>query len=359
MSGAAPEIVATAAEAVALDLPPLIVREPLDAFLDGVLPGDGAFAYERLGEGHSNITFVVSRSDHRWVLRRPPRPPLPPTAHDVLREHRVLSALADAPVRTPRPLIACDDDAVIGAPFYVMELSPGEVIRHAVPDALDMPAQRRRIGEELVDALAELHLLDYTEVGLGDLGKPTGYLERQVRRWTGQWEHNRTRELPVIEQVGAWLEANRPQTPRPAIVHGDYKLDNVLVTTAPPARVTAILDWEMATIGDPLADLGYLTGTWAEAGDAEGGLLGLSRMTRAEGFPTRVELVARYAERTGLAAGDAITWYEALALWKLAILLEGSYKRLLAGTTDDPFFKLLDAGVPQLAEQALAITRRG
>jgi len=242
---------------------------------------------------------------------------------------------------------------VIGAAFYVMELAEGEVIRGFVPAALDNPTERRTIGNELVDALAELHSVDFDAVGLGELGKPTGYLGRQVRRWSGQWEHNKTREVQAIDEVAAWLANNTPTTSRAAIVHGDYKLDNVLVTNDPPARVTAILDWEMATLGDPLADLGYMTATWSEADDPDDGILGLSKMTRAEGFPTRAELIERYQQRVALSIGDAIGWYETLALWKLAILLEGSYKRLLAGTTDDPFFKLLDTGVPQIADRAL------
>ena len=346
------DVVETPEEAAALEVPPLVVRQNLAA----AIPGAGPLEVERLGEGHSNITFLVTRGADRWVLRRPPRPPLPPTAHDVLREYRVLSALAGAEVRTPKPVMACKDVEVIGAPFYLMELVEGAVVRHALPAELDNPAERRRIAEELVDALVELHAVDWRACGLEDFGKPTGYVERQVRRWTGQWEQNRTRELSAIEQVGGWLAANVPDSPAATIVHGDYKLDNVILAPGAPARVAAIFDWEMATIGDPLADVGYMAATYVERDDPNEGLLGISRTTRAEGFPSRAELIARYEARSGRSMGN-LPWYQALALWKLAILLEGSYKRLLAGTTDDPFFELLDEGVPLLAEQALAVTR--
>jgi aminoglycoside phosphotransferase (APT) family kinase protein len=198
-------IVDTHAEAEALDLPPLLVRRPLEAFLDAHGLGAGPVEAEPIGEGHSNVTYLVRRGADAFVLRRPPRPPLPPSAHDVLREARLLAALTGTPVRVPRVLAACDDESVIGAPFYVMALVEGNVITSEIEPALDTEAQRRRIGEELVDALVEVHAVDWRACGLEGFGKPTGYLDRQLRRFTGLWEHNQTRELPVLDRLTTWL----------------------------------------------------------------------------------------------------------------------------------------------------------
>ncbi len=335
---------------------PLVDPEAVSRYLDDRLPGDGLFEVERLRAGHSNETFFIRRSGHEWVLRRPPRGAFLPTAHDVLREHRVLAALADTPVRAPRPLLACEDDSVIGAPFYVMERVEGLVVRDRLPDFVDQDQDvERRVGEELIEALAELHAVDWTAVGLEGWGKPTGYLDRQLRRWTGQIQLTTrfTRPLPDLLRVGEWLEETLPPSPPSTIVHGDYKLDNVVLASEPPARILAILDWEMSTIGDPLADLGYLLSFWREPGDPpDPVLIEQAQLTRIPGFSTREELVDRYRERTGRHVGD-LTWYGVLAAWKLAILLEGSYARHLAGATDDPFFAELEDGVPALGRRAL------
>jgi aminoglycoside phosphotransferase (APT) family kinase protein len=343
-------IVDTPEEAAALDLPPLLIRRSLEAYFDEHGLGAGPIEAEPIGEGHSNITYVVRRGDEEWVLRRPPRPPLPPSAHDVLREHRLLEALAPTGVRTPPVVLACDDESIIGAPFYVMEKVEGDVITSDVPEPLDNPEQRRALADELIDALVEIHATDWRACGLEGYGKPTGYLARQLRRFGGLWEHNRTRELPVLDKVTEWLGANAPESGPATIVHGDYRLGNVMYAHGAPAKLVAIFDWELATIGDPLADVGYLTATYTQPGDT-GTLTSLGAVTQREGFPTRDELIARYEERSGRSMSD-VRWYQTLALWKTAIFLEGSYKRLLAGTTDDPFFKLLDSGVPELAERA-------
>jgi aminoglycoside phosphotransferase (APT) family kinase protein len=344
-------IVDTPEQAAALDLPPLLVRRPLEAFLDAQGLGSGPLQAEPVGEGHSNVTYLVHRDGGSWVLRRPPRPPLPPSAHDVLREARLLSAVQDADVRTPRVLATCDDEAVIGAPFYVMERVEGHVMTADVPPAL--AGETRRIGEDLIDSLVEIHAVDWRACGLEGYGKPTGYLDRQLRRFGGLWEHNRTRELPVLERVTAWLAEHKPESGDATIVHGDYRLGNTMFAPDAPARLVAIFDWELATIGDPLADLGYLVATWSQADDPEDVLRGLSAATRAPGFPTRDELIARYEERSGRSMSD-VRWYMTLALWKTAVFLEGSYKRRLAGTTEDAFFDRLETGVPLIAERAWA-----
>ena len=354
---AARDIVDTPEEAAAENRPPLIVRRPLADYLDAHGLGSGELEAEPIGEGHSNVTYLLRRGDERFVLRRPPRPPLPPSAHDVLREARLLEAVRDADVRTPEVLAACDDESVIGVPFYVMRYVEGTVITGTVPDALDTPEERRRISLELVDALAEMHAVDWRAAGLEGFGKPTGYLDRQLRRFNGLWEHNKTRELPLVQEVGEWLAAHKPESPDATIVHGDYRLGNTMFADAAPARLVAIFDWEMATIGDPLADLGYMTATWSEP-DARGKqtMFDLLTVTHAEGFLTRDELVARYEERSGRSMSD-LRWYQALAIWKAAVFMEGNYKRSLAGTTDDPYLKLFDEGVPQLAEAAHDITK--
>jgi aminoglycoside phosphotransferase (APT) family kinase protein len=348
-------IVDTPQEAAALELAPLLVRRPLEAYLDERGLGAGPIEAETVGEGHSNITYLIRREGGEWVLRRPPRPPLPPSAHDVLREARLLSAVEAADVRTPRVLATCDDESVIGAPFYVMEKVEGDVITTEIPPRLDTPGERARIAEELIDALVEIHAVDWESAGLEGYGKPTGYLERQVRRFSGLWEHNATRELPEVEQATAWLRDNMPESLPATIVHGDYRLGNTMFGPGTPARLVAIFDWELATIGDPLADLGYLTATYAgPGGDGGTPLFALNAVTTREGFPTRAELVARYEERSGRSMSD-LRWYQTLALWKSAVFLEGSYKRLLAGTTDDPWFQALDEGVPAIARLALRV----
>jgi aminoglycoside phosphotransferase (APT) family kinase protein len=352
-----PEVVDTREQAEALELPPLIVREPLAAYLGEHGLASGAIEVERIGEGHSNVTYLIRFDGGEVVLRRPPRPPLPPSAHDVLREARLLSAVERTEVRAPRVLATCADEMVLGVPFYVMERVEGTVITSDLPPGLDVLGERRRIGEELVDALVEMHAVDWRACGLEGFGKPTGYLERQLRRFTGLWEHNKTRELPLVQEVAEWLGVNMPQSPTATIVHGDYRLGNTMFGDDPPATLVAIFDWEMATIGDPLADVGYMTVTWSERGDPTNTMFDELSVTHAEGFPTRAELLARYEERSGRSLSD-LRWYQALALWKAAVFMEGNYKRSLAGTTDDPFLKLFDEGVPQLAEAALERTRQ-
>ncbi len=349
------DVVATHDEGAANQRPPLLVVEPLLAFLDEHGIGSGDLEAEPVGEGHSNVTYVVRRTGAEVVLRRPPRPPLPPSAHDVLREARVLRALAGT-ARVPRVLAVGEDPAIIGAPFYVMERVPGHVVTGTVPAALDAEEDRRRMGLELVDALVEVHDADWQAAGLEGFGKPTGYLERQVRRFSGLWEHNRTRELPAVEHVGAWLREHLPESGPATVVHGDYRLGNVMFAPESPARLTAIFDWEMATIGDPLADLGYLCTLWVDRDDPPLGMFELSAVTRQPGFPSRAELVARYEERSGRTMRD-IRWYQTLALWKSVVFMEGNYKRAVSGSTDDPFLKAFGDGVLELADRAEALTR--
>lgn len=335
------------------DLAAVAPAEPLAAYLDTLGIGTGPARIEPIGEGHSNLTFLVEREGAQVVLRRPPRGPLPPSAHDVLREARLLGALKPHGTPAPEVLATCEDEAVVGAPFYVMAWVEGHVLTEAMPPALAGEAQR--VTECFVDGLVELHAVDARAPELAGFGRPEGYLERQLRRFGGLYETNATRPLPDLEAVADWLAANLPESPPSTVVHGDYRLGNVMVAPS-PTRLAAILDWEMATVGDPLADVGYMTAMWSEPSDPPNPVSDLSAVTRGAGFPGRDFLVERYAARTGRSL-DALPWYQVLALWKAAIFLEGSFRRFGAGTTADPYFASLEVGVPALA--ALARERTG
>ena len=226
-----------------------------------------------------------------------------------------------------------------------------------VPEVVDTPEERRRISEELVDSLVEMHAVDWHACGLEGFGKPTGYLDRQLRRFGGLWEINKTRELPLVQEVGEWLAANKPESPPATIVHGDYRLGNTMFANDVPARLIAIFDWEMATIGDPLADLGYLVMHWTEPDDPPSKFT-LHTVTRDPGFPTRQEIVARYEQRSGRSMG-ALDWYVTLALWKAVVFMEGNYKRALAGSTDDPYLRSFGDGVVEIAQRAMNVSRYG
>lgn len=338
----------------------VVIGQRLAAWLEtvGALPTPCTLSVSRLAEGHSNLTYVVSGAGRDWILRRPPAGPLLPTAHDVVREFRVLDLLArsESRVRVPAVVAACEEARVIGAPFYLMERVAGVVIRETLPAGFG-PREQRGLGLDLADALAEIHRVPPKPFVSAGLGRSAGYLERQVRRWTGQRERiqdaaaaagGRARELPDYAVVRDWLRDRLPDEQAPAVVHGDYKLDNVIVSRPPTARVAAVVDWEMATVGDPRADLGYLLSCWPDAGERFP--LG-ELVATGPGFPARAELVHRWEVGTGRVAGD-LTWFVVLAMWKLAVLLEASYHRHLAGSTDDPFFATLEQGVPALLARA-------
>jgi aminoglycoside phosphotransferase (APT) family kinase protein len=317
----------------------------------------GEVAIERLTEGHSNLTYSVACDGALYVLRRPPFGPLAPSAHDVLREYRVLSTLEGAGARTPRAVLACSDPEVFGAPFYLMEHVEGVVLREDLPPGLDPASAGADVSTELIDALVELHEVDWERAGFGEIASGNGYLERQLRLWQRQWEHNRTRELADVEAIGRWLAARFPEESAVTIVHGDYKVDNLIFAEREGRlRAAAIVDWEMATLGDPLADLGFLTAVWSEPGEDPAELLWLSKITTGPGFDSRRGLAERYAGQTGRDVVN-LRWYQVLALWKLAILLEGSYARFLAGTTDDSWFRGLEEGIPTLLRRARALAR--
>lgn len=333
--------------ATGADLLPL---ERLTTFLDQHGLGTGAASAVRIGEGSSNLTYLVERGGARLIVRRPPPPPVPPSAHDMVREARFQVALGRQGVRVPRVLATCPDDSVIGAPFYVMDEVSGVVIGDELPDGLEAASGRRAVGEALVDALIELHAVDWRAAGLADIGRPSGYLDRQVGRFTGLWKVNATRDLPEVDELGERLRISMPEESGSSVVHGDYRLGNVMMHTEGRPAVAAILDWEMAAIGDPLADLGYLLATWSERGADEHPLL-LTPVTASEGFPTRSELADRYAEGTGRDIAR-LGWYQALALWKAAVFCEAIYGRYLRGERTDAWAAALDTGVPRLLRVA-------
>jgi aminoglycoside phosphotransferase (APT) family kinase protein len=350
------DVVRAHAEAAGLAQPPLIVLEPVEALLDELAIGAGPVIATPLGDGHSNVTYLLRRGTERVVLRRPPRPPYAESAHDVLREARLLELLHASGLRVPRILATMADTNHLGVPFVVMEYVAGHAISRTVPPELDTPAEHARIADELIDALAELHAVDVTSGPLTQIGKPSGYLERQLRRFSSIWNEIATRPIPDLDTIATWLTEHLPQTTETTLVHGDYRLGNTLFAPHAPARLTAILDWEMATLGDPLADLGYLCATWTQHDDHDNPMLALSAATRGAGFPTRAQLRERYTQRTGRNINDH-RWYEALALWKAAIFLEASYRRYLAGNTNDPYFATLRDGIPTIAADALTRTR--
>jgi aminoglycoside phosphotransferase (APT) family kinase protein len=289
--------------------------------------------YERIAGGHSNLTYrVTDEAGSEWALRRPPLGKTLSSAHDMAREHRVVSALGGTPVPVAPVVGLCEDESVNGAPFYVMEFVRGPVLRGVSEAEASFPDEgdRREIGMRVADTLAAIHAVDPDAVGLGDLGRKEDYVARQLRRWYGQWEKSKTRELASIDRVHERLSARIPAQQGASIVHGDYRLDNMILTDA--GEVAAVVDWELCTLGDPLADVGTLMAYWPERGQ-EDIALGLPAVL-APGFPTRQEVGARYAEVSGRDLGE-LDFFTALGYWKLAIILEGVYARYAAGGYGD------------------------
>jgi aminoglycoside phosphotransferase (APT) family kinase protein len=324
----------------------------LTRFLDDRALGSGPVTVERIGDGHSNLNYRVRRDGADVVLRRPPRGQLAPSAHDVLREARLLQALAGR-IPVSRVLATCEDTAVLGAPFYLMEHLPGVVLTDRLPPGVDLERWPGELMELLVDTLVDIHAVEWKEAGLADFARPGDYAARQHRRFAMLWEHNRTREIADVDRVAGWLAENMPPQTEATIVHGDYRIGNVMVVPQHPPHLSAVLDWELATLGDPIADLGYLLATYPEPGE-KSLFSRRSPLPLLPGFPSRAELASRYAERSGRSI-ETLRWYQALALWKSSIWLEGSYRRYTEGKSDDEFFAELELGVPELAGQARAI----
>ncbi|MHB8577914.1 MAG: phosphotransferase family protein [Dehalococcoidia bacterium] len=308
----------------------------LAAYLPAFIPAaTGPLSAELISGGRSNLTYYIRSPHGEWVLRRPPLGHVLPTAHDMAREFRVITALRETAVPVPGTLVLCEDTEVIGAPFYVMERAHGIIMHEEIPDNLaPMPKDRRRLSEAFVDALVELHAVDYDAVGLDDFGRPQGFIERQVRRWGEQWERSKVFELPEIDALRRRLAAALPESPAPTIVHGDYRLENMIFAEHRPDEIVAILDWEMSTIGDPLADFGYALIYWVQAGDSQprADAMDRGRLTMADGFMTRAELIERYAAKSGRSV-DNLDFYQVFGIYKLAIIVAGIHARYVMGQT--------------------------
>ncbi len=313
----------------------------------------GPLSAERIEGGRSNLTYVVSDGEREWVLRRPPLGHVLPTAHDMAREYRVLRALHGTDVPVPRPIAFCGDERVLGAPFYVMSMVEGVVVRRG-PDAAALTAdEARRCSYALVEGLVGIHDLDWEAVGLAGFGRPAGYLGRQVRRWSQQWERSKTRSLPALDELLRRLAAAVPAESGAGVVHGDYRLDNLILAPGDPGRLAAVVDWEMATLGDPLADLGLLLVYWDPVSAGVTG--GLHTVSANPGFITAEEVAGLYARRCGRDLGR-LDFYVALGYLKLAVIAEGIRARHRAGLTVGEGFETVGDSVPLLAETALELT---
>jgi aminoglycoside phosphotransferase (APT) family kinase protein len=338
----------------------------LEPYLRANLEGaEGPLTIRQFGGGKANLTYLLRfgahGDDREFVLRRPPLGPIPPGAHDMRREHRVLSVLHRRYRPAPRSLLLCEDDSIIGAVFIIEERRHGFVIRENIPpEFAGRPELNRRIGFALIDALADLHLVPPAEIGLGDLGRPEGYLERQLAGWTRRWQaaqggEEAERAAAAMAPVLDWLGRHLPGSGGAALLHNDYRLDNCLLDSADPGSIAAVLDWDMATQGDPLADLGYVLNYWVEPGDDPAWREIAAMPTWRDGFPSRAEAVARYAGRTGFDVAP-IGWHQVFAAFKLAVIIQQIYIRYVRGQTQDQRFRLYWCRVLGLAEKARGLT---
>ncbi|THE66008.1 phosphotransferase family protein [Salinadaptatus halalkaliphilus] len=352
----------------------LVDERALREYLEAAVGPANDLEIEYHREGQSNETLFLEWGDHDLVLRRPPAGETADSAHDVLREYRVMEALQDADVPVPRTVAGCDDHSVIGADFYLMEREDGDVIRDEEPERFATPAHRQALANELVDTIADIHALDPADVGLDDLGHPDGYTERQIDRWRTQleWAFERTedeREIPTLREVGDWLADNVPEEYDHALVHGDYKLDNVMFGPAggrdasPNGRagdareqpeITAVFDWELCTRGDPAMDLGWMLVYWPDPGDPALDDPFRSEFLVDDGYPTRRELIDRYERRSGRTF-DHDRFYRTFGVFKMAGACEMMYRRYLEGNADNETYPLMEERVPQIAERAMGI----
>ncbi len=320
-------------------------------FADHVAGADGrALSAELIAGGRSNLTYGIADGEHEWVLRRPPLGHVLPTAHDMAREYKVITALVDTDVPVPRTYALCEDNDVNGAPFYVMERVHGRVLRTGEELASLTPDEAAACSRELVDVLARIHRVDYEAVGLADFGHPDGFMERQLRRWGQQWERSKAEDLPAVDEVARRLRNALPESGSPTIVHGDYRLDNTMLANDDAGRVAAVLDWEMSTLGDPLADVGLFLLYW---GQSEAQIIATGQaIDEQAGFASRDEVVELYAKETGRDV-DNLDFYVVFAFYKLAIIVEGIAARYRMGKTLGEGFEHMGQMVKSLVDEAL------
>ncbi|NNL67531.1 MAG: phosphotransferase family protein [Myxococcales bacterium] len=320
-------------------------------FLRDVLPGaDAPMTVRQFGGGHANLTYLVTfgagDAAVEYVLRRPPLGPVAPGAHDMAREYRALSKLWQGFDKAPRAYVLCEDESLIGAPFFVMERRRGVVVRGVIPPEFgggQDPTANRKLSEVVIDVLAEFHAVDPEPIGLGGIGKPAGFLERQVTGWAGRYERARTEDVPIAEEVRSWLLDNRPESPPATLLHNDWRLDNMAVAEDDPGRCVAVYDWDMCTLGDPFCDLGTVLGVW---NDSEDRIQGTSAMpTQAPGFMARAEAAARYGEKSGRDLSN-VDYYIVFGAFKMAVVLQQIYFRFRRGQTRDARF----AGLGEAAQ---------
>ncbi|MGA2410308.1 MAG: phosphotransferase family protein [Candidatus Binataceae bacterium] len=324
-----------------------------------VAGSDQPLAVKQFHGGHSNLTYLLRFGDHEWVVRRPPLGPLPPSAHDMAREYRVLSRIWEGFGAAPRAILLCEDPSIIGAPFFVMQRRSGFVIpnrRPLDPGIRQDPATFRAMSEGFIDTLAGLHTVDYKQVGLEGLGRPDGFVKRQITGWMDRWEKAKTAEVPVMNKLRAWFLDNLPPPQPPVILHNDYYLHNVMFAKDNSGKITGVFDWEMSTLGDPMVDLGIALNYWRDPDDPQD-LIDLAEghaHTIQPGFLTRSELAERYAERSGRDVSH-IAFYRAWAHWKTATVIQQIYVRFVRGQTSDPRFEAMGTHPPVLARTAAQV----
>jgi aminoglycoside phosphotransferase (APT) family kinase protein len=333
-----------------------IDAQALAAYLHGKLEGvESGLTLRQFPGGHSNLTYLLEAGGHEYVLRRPPLGPVAPKAHDMAREYHVLRAVHPLFPRAPRAFLLCDDASVIGATFFIMERRHGLVLRREIPDSLAGDRDfGGRVSEAFVDCLAALHAVDVSQV---PMGKPAGFLERQVSGWAERWQHAQTETLARMDELIRWLTERMPKSPAPTLVHNDYKLDNLMLDAADPGRVEAVLDWEMTTAGDPLVDLGCVLCYWPESGDPPARREALSDITTRPGWFTRAQIVERYARATGRDV-SGLGYYEVFGIFKVAVVLQQIYFRYRRGQTRDERFRDFDERVRGLVEAAAEVAEK-
>lgn len=336
--------------------------EPVARFLREHVPElreTSEIVIEQFPSGHSNLTYLVRAGERQYVLRRPPFGSKVKSAHDMGREYKVLGKLHRVYPKAPEPLAFCEDESVLGAQFYVMRRIPGIILRKDLPPGLELtPAQVGAVHRALIDGLAELHALDPEAAGLDDLGKPSGYVERQVTGWTRRYGDSKTDDIPAVDELAKWLAEHRPPESGATLIHNDYKLDNVVLDADDPTRIVGVLDWEMATLGDPLMDLGTSLSYWVEATDSEPFHAIRWGPTMLPGSLTRVALAERYAEQSGRDLGNVLYYY-CFGLFKTAVVLQQIYYRYAKGLTKDERFAPLIFGVRLLAERGVEALGKG
>jgi len=326
-------------------------------FLLGKLPGsENPLTVRQFGGGAANLTYLLDYGSHEYVLRRPPLGPVAPSAHDMGRESKVLLRLWKAFPLAPRAYLFSDDESIVGAPFFVMERRQGIVVRNSIPAVYDAwkdaPAHMSRT---LVETLSDLHAVDFDAIGLGDLGRPAGFIRRQIDGWWRRWQAAKLEELPAVDAVYDWLRSNEPPEAAPALVHNDYKLDNVMLDPAEPGRIVAVFDWDMCTLGDPLSDVGALLAWWCLPDDPPH-FRAMAMMPLDDRFLRREELVAHYAQHSGRDL-TAIHFYHALSLFRVTVIIAQIYVRYVRGQTQDERFAAFGPRIPAAAQAALEITR--